>query len=286
MSDKKESLFRQEALTKISSPERLDQLIKVTLPRAWVALLGLLFMLVVILAWSFLGKLQTVSIAPGIIYPSTGGPTQISADEQGLITRFLVPQGASVEVGQPLIEVKSFNKTGDTNQTVYSNVIAPFSGTVIYFYADIGQYVNTSTPILLLEPMKPQNEKLRAFVFIAPKDGKWVKLGMNAEIALDQVDVARQGYIKGIVKYVSPYPNNELYLMHLLQNEYLTRKMSEQGAPFEAVVELTADASDPTGYQWTTQNHPKEAISPGSLCHARIIINEKAPVKFVLPSSN
>jgi hypothetical protein len=48
-----EKLFRQAALEKLSSPEELDQLMQVTTPRGWLALLALIIFIGLVLGISF-----------------------------------------------------------------------------------------------------------------------------------------------------------------------------------------------------------------------------------------
>lgn len=52
-------LFREKSLERISTPEKLNDYIKVTTPSVWLVLLAVVFLLVGILAWSALG---TVSV--------------------------------------------------------------------------------------------------------------------------------------------------------------------------------------------------------------------------------
>ena len=49
-------LYREKSLQKVSSPEQLDDYIKVTTPSVWVVLLALVILLIGILAWSIFGS--------------------------------------------------------------------------------------------------------------------------------------------------------------------------------------------------------------------------------------
>ncbi|OCQ97527.1 NHLP bacteriocin system secretion protein [Oscillatoriales cyanobacterium USR001] len=54
---KKESIFRQEALERLSSPERLDQLMQVLAPKDWLALTVFGTLTILGFGWSFLGRI-------------------------------------------------------------------------------------------------------------------------------------------------------------------------------------------------------------------------------------
>ena len=54
-------LFRKKNLDKISSPEQLNDYIRVTKPSVWLILVGLLLLLLGMLAWSILGTVEVVT---------------------------------------------------------------------------------------------------------------------------------------------------------------------------------------------------------------------------------
>lgn len=282
MDEKDNPLFRKEALEKISSPEQIDQLIQVTLPRGWIALIGTLLLLLGIIAWSIWGRLETVNISPCILYPIEGGPARISTDQQGIVTQLLAPSGKLIKQNSPLIQLQITDKTG--SKPSYITVKSPFNGKWLDYYVVRGQFINAGTPIGVLQPMQSEQSPLVAHIFVRPEDGKWIKQGMSALISLDQEDPVQYGYITGKVTFVSPYPLSQLGMMHAVQNEYLAATMSQTGAPFQALVTLNQDPNKIGSYERTKKEHIQETISPGSLCQARIVINSNAPIRFVIPN--
>ena len=64
------SLFRKKvSLEKISSPEQMDDVIRVTTPAVWIALIALIALLVAILIWAIFGTVE--------LHDEYGSPTQI-----------------------------------------------------------------------------------------------------------------------------------------------------------------------------------------------------------------
>lgn len=51
------SIFRQKSIDKVSSPEKLDDYIKVTTPGVWITLCAIVLLLVGTLIWGFFGEL-------------------------------------------------------------------------------------------------------------------------------------------------------------------------------------------------------------------------------------
>jgi HlyD family secretion protein len=81
------SLFRETALQNLSSPEQLDQLIKITRPRAWLVLATLGFVLVITVIWSVFGSLPSTLTGQGIIIRK-GGTHNIVSLGNGVILDF------------------------------------------------------------------------------------------------------------------------------------------------------------------------------------------------------
>lgn len=106
-------LFRETALQNLSSPEQLDQLIKITRPRAWLVLATLGFVLAATLLWSVFGSLPSTLSGQGIIVRQ-GGTYNIVALGGGVITDFedfktgqLIRKGQVLgHVTQPLLELQ------------------------------------------------------------------------------------------------------------------------------------------------------------------------------------
>ena len=50
------SIFRQKSIDKVSSPEKLDDYIRVTTPSVWITLIAILLLLVGALVWGIFGE--------------------------------------------------------------------------------------------------------------------------------------------------------------------------------------------------------------------------------------
>ena len=64
------SIFRDKSLDQISTPEQLDDYIKVTKPSVWVVLIASILLIVGVLVWAVFGKIEvntgngTETVAP------------------------------------------------------------------------------------------------------------------------------------------------------------------------------------------------------------------------------
>jgi len=93
------NIFRQSALDKLSSPEQLDKVMKVTHSKAWVALLGVSVILGLTVVWSFVGRVATTVGGQGILIKS-GGLHDIASVEGGQISAIYVQDGDFIQKGQ------------------------------------------------------------------------------------------------------------------------------------------------------------------------------------------
>ena len=106
-------IFRETALQNLSSPEQLDQMVKITRPRAWLLLSTLGFVLVATIVWSLFGSLPSTLSGQGIII-RTGGTYNIVALGSGVVVEFeafktgqVVRKGQVIgRVAQPLLELQ------------------------------------------------------------------------------------------------------------------------------------------------------------------------------------
>ena len=83
MVDQKPSLFRKDSLERLSSPERLDQLMQVVSPKSWLPLASLGSLVVAALIWSIFGRIPITVEGRGVlIYPSKVVPLQSKSSGQ------------------------------------------------------------------------------------------------------------------------------------------------------------------------------------------------------------
>ncbi len=59
MEENKSSIFSQKALDKVTSPEDLNGYLKVTRPGIWFVLIAFVILLIGVIAWAILGRLET-----------------------------------------------------------------------------------------------------------------------------------------------------------------------------------------------------------------------------------
>ena len=93
------SIFRKAALEKLSSPERLDVLMRVTAPTGWLALIALGVIIIALVIWSVIGSISIKVNGRGILMRG-GTVYEVNSIGAGHIVSIEVEPGQAVEVGQ------------------------------------------------------------------------------------------------------------------------------------------------------------------------------------------
>src|ERR1700722_19814263 len=99
-------IFRRSALDRIGSPDEFDRLVRVTSPRYWIGLTGLLTVVVAAVLWAFLTTIPTTETGFGFYLPE-GGLVPIQASAEGVLDTLPILQNDHVVAGEPLGEVRT-----------------------------------------------------------------------------------------------------------------------------------------------------------------------------------
>jgi hypothetical protein len=105
-----EKLFRKNSIEKVTSPEQLDDYIRVTSPSLWVVLAAIVVLLAAVLVWGAFGSLPTTVSAAGVA-------------RDGVITCYLsIDAAAEIKVGMP---AKAGNAEGEVSAVAKTPLSVP-----------------------------------------------------------------------------------------------------------------------------------------------------------------
>jgi HlyD family secretion protein len=105
MADKAKGMFRKKALDKLSSPERLDVMMQVTSPVAWIAAGSLSVIVVLVIVWGVFGTIATKVQGQGILLRG-GAILAVTADSVGRVSELRVNSGDVVKAGQVIATLR------------------------------------------------------------------------------------------------------------------------------------------------------------------------------------
>jgi len=99
-----QSFFRKSALEKLSTPEKLDQLIKVTGSKAWVALVTIAVIIFTAIGWSVFGHIKTKLNAAGVLLG--GDVYEVVSTSQGQLIKLNVKNGDKIKKGDIIANIE------------------------------------------------------------------------------------------------------------------------------------------------------------------------------------
>lgn len=113
--ENKRSIFRQESLDRVESPEKLDKFIKASRPSAWVAVIALLVLAIAVIVWGFTGRIPKVYVTKGVSFADGNiycyiVPDDISAITQGCQVNITLPDNDMI--GGTVAEVSTVPYSG------------------------------------------------------------------------------------------------------------------------------------------------------------------------------
>ena len=298
----RQGLFRQAALERLSSPERLDELMEVTTPRSWLALLGIGAVLVAALVWAVYGSVPTLVKAQGVLIRE-GSLQSVDAPVAGELRELLVNAGDDV-VREQLV-ARIYQAVDDRTVVVTS----PYAGRVMDVRVTRGNLVGAGTALLSLEQ---PGRSLEAVLYLPPIDGTKLLPGMEVQLSPASVKREEHGLLLGRVSAVSAFPATISGMKRVLGSEELAKALSDKAPPIEVHVELVRNPTTISGYQWTstlstlasgfvgllpdplvavlpgwaTPQGPPLTLASGTICTADVITEQQAPIYLVLAKIN
>lgn len=278
----KKSIFRKASLEHLSSPEQLDQLVQVTNPLGWVALLAMLFLVGAAISWGFLGAIPTKVAGAGILI-SPGGVKELVAGVSGQVLDVYFEVGDHIQQDQVVARILQ------AGETVATPVISPYAGRVLEIQVDEGALNGASTPILTLEldatdaDTTGHHHDLQVIIYVSPTAGKQLHPGMEAQISPDTVQREEYGLILGRVLSVGEFPATSAGMLRTLGNEKLVQTLASGGNSIEVRIDLYPDETTPSGFRWTSPQGPPLEIENGTPASAWITLKTQRPISLVLP---
>ena len=109
-------IFRKVALDRLSSPEQLDQLMRVTTPKGWLGLATISVLIVVAAAWSMTGSIPERVTGQGILIRS-GGVFAVEAPSEGSVIDLAIRVGDVIAEGQVVGRLARYDLADRIRQT-------------------------------------------------------------------------------------------------------------------------------------------------------------------------
>ena len=276
-------LFRPKALSRISSPEQLDQLMRVTSARSWLAFFGLGAVIVGAIVWGFVGSLPTTVTGQAVLIHQ--GRQSVVATAAGLVVSIKVSPEQEVAQGQVIAYVQSLSQTASSGAPPANGqipIVSPARGQIDQILVEPGNLVALGDPVATIEGF---NAKLEAYTYVPIALGKQIKPGMTVQVSPSSVSRAQYGYLIGHVQSVGDFPVTQQGLSLLLDNDQLTNQLLSGGPVLQVIVQFVPDPKTVSGFKWSSPKGPPYQLTHGTLASAQVIVSQQRPISLVLPGA-
>lgn len=305
-------IFRKDAMDRLSSPEQLDRLIRVTSPRYWIALIAAGVLVVFSILWGVTGEVTVRENVSGALV-SSGGIFQITSHVSGKLTDIRVKPGDSVKKGDIVARIdqgelvdritalmqeiendKAGGKAvGDKEKQLAalreqleyeSTIVSAEEGRAVEIFSEVGAYVQVGSKVMSVSVEGAAVKQLVAVMYVPVNRGKILKPGMEVNIYPSVTKKEEYGYMMGRISSVSGYPVNEQDIRNMVGSDKLASQFTADTAVLEVNVDLVPSDKTVSGFKWSTSEGPPVRIESGTLCSGDVIIGKTRPIEMVIPA--
>lgn len=265
-------LFREKAVSSIDSVERFDEAIEVVSARSILALAAIGVLLLLIAMWGMFGRVPVGLQGRGVIVAGSGVQPVVSAGDGTLLA---LPGRIGDNVTQGAAIARLRTTSGDVVA-----LRAPAAGRLAQRSAQIGSFVRSGDVVATIEPA---NASPVAVIFVPVETDRRVAIGMPVRLSPADARPDVFGYLRGHVTYAAPFPASADRLKAALQNDAVAAAFSSDVPVREVHVALDVDAHGEL--VWSGLRNAGRTLSPGTPCSATIVVEQRAPVTFLLPQT-
>jgi multidrug resistance efflux pump len=262
--------FRRRAVEGVSSPEELDRLVKVALPRTWVALAGIGVLMLGAVVWAVAARVPTTVKGPGYVLHQ-GGIHTAAAPTAGVVVDILHPAGDEVTAGEVLGHVR------DAAGTLVA-VHSPASGKLIEVSVGLGDYLDAGRPLALVDPVAQQAV---VYAYLPERDAKEADVGDRVQISTSIAPPSQYGFLLGHVEAISQYPVTQERLTSIVRLKPVLAKINRLGPVFELLVRLDRDPRNPSKLAWSIGQGPPYKLSIGTPASISVVTGDRAPIDYI-----
>jgi multidrug efflux pump subunit AcrA (membrane-fusion protein) len=299
----KAGLFNQEAVDSWSTPEQLDQQVKVITPGVWVLFAAVLVGLITIILWACIGTISSGEDYSGVLFDHSN-VTSIRSQINGTIRDVLVEEGDTISAGDIIAVVenreltaqieaarqkeKKCRKESDKYEKLEQE-IAGYTGQMV-LRSDVdgtvqkleltGEAVTAGDEVANIVPDSAYSYK-EVYIYVAKEEAGSLEVGMEAQITPTFVSREEYGYMEGIVSHISDnIVTDNSILKHMGTLDYVEELLPSHNC-VEVTIQLRVDTEGDGKYVWSNSKGEGLEIKSGDQCNIRVLKQEYHPYELL-----
>ncbi|MFD3576943.1 HlyD family efflux transporter periplasmic adaptor subunit [Streptomyces sp. NPDC058644] len=266
--------FRQQALSKLQSPEELDLPVRYARPQGLLVLAVTLVVMAAASIWAVTGSISSTLKAPGILTHGQGSYV-LQSPVTGQVTGVLAEEGKQLAAGAPVLKVRT-----DRGDKVVRSIAA---GRVTTLVARIGTVVTTGDDVATVERASGDDDPLLAMIYVPADSAATVPVGASVDLTVQSVPAQEYGMLRGRVKAIGRAAQSEQKISGFLGDKELAEQFTKGGPPVGVLVRLENSSGTKSGYKWSTAGGPPFELTSMTLASGAFHLAEQRPIDWLLP---
>ncbi|WP_460071945.1 HlyD family efflux transporter periplasmic adaptor subunit [Streptomyces sp. YKOK-I1] len=266
--------FRQQALTKLQSPEELDLPVRFARPQGRLVLAVTVAVMAAASGWAVTGSVATTVSAPAVLTHGEGSYI-LQSPAAGQVTAVLAKEGERLPADSPVLKVR----TAD-GEAVVRTVAA---GRITALAASLGQIIATGANVAAVEKVADADDPLYATVYVPAGSAASIPEDAAVDLTVQTVPAQEYGVLRGHVKSVDRTAQSAQQISAFLGDSGLGEQFTEDGRPVAVLVRLDKSASTKSGYRWSSADGPPYELSSLTMATGAIRLADQRPVDWLLP---
>lgn len=264
-------LYRKSSLEKLSSPDQLDTMLKISSPMSWLALLGATTVVVVTLIWAFVGRIPMTVSTTGIV-TSPDSTNSVYFNASGTVVSVFVSKGDKIYEKDELMELET-----DRGERV--KLISDQVGYVSEIVKPEGSVVTQNSEAVRVSPKTEAQQVVVCYVLT--EDAQKVTRGDEAYISLSSSDSKSYGHMVGrVINIDAGAVSADAQKKVLGTDNNLSRAFSSEGKAVTAVTcELYPSSNSASGFYWSNTKGEQLMVNNRDMCSVKIITKQVRPIE-------
>lgn len=244
---------------------QFNENIKVMSSSTVVLLCTVLFLVLSIIVWFFVGTVTDKATLKGVVL-STGGTTDVCIPQAGVVRSVFIREGQIVKAGQHIAMVS----VGDS----YSVVTSTSDGIVLSSKQNNDTF-EAFEPVATLSTDGGEGSGLMLLAFSDLDNIKNLDHGQPVQVWPSNEDKDEVGFVRGSIGSVSMLPVDRDQVAKIIKiPAYLDALIPDKIISYEVHVNLDEAKDHPGTLDWTFDKRVHPDMSIGTLCDAIVITRE------------
>ncbi|WP_395574809.1 HlyD family efflux transporter periplasmic adaptor subunit [Streptomyces sp. BK79] len=266
--------FRQQALTKLQSPEELDLPVRFARPQGWLVLSVTVVAMAAASVWAVSGSVTSTVGAPAVLTHGQGSYL-LQSPVSGQVTAVLARQGERLPADSPVLKVRT-----NEGESVVRTVDA---GRVSALAATVGQIIQTGANVASVEKVAHAGDPLYATVYVPAEKAAAIPAHASVDLTVQSVPTQQYGVLRGTVKSVDRSAQSAQTISAFLGDSQLGEQFTKEGRPVAVTVRLDTSKSTESGYAWSSADGPPFELTSMTMAEGSIRLADQRPVDWLLP---